>query len=165
MVGQVSYSFSKKDEIGPFRDLLNSKKEFAWSENLERAFKLAKENIVSTVSNGVKCFVPGKFTALVSDWSKTGIGHALVQKHCSCKGVVLDCCKFGWHLVAIGSRFCSGAESKYAAVEGELLSVVWALHKQRYWTLQNTKFVLFVDHKPLLGLLQKRSLMKLRTQG
>ena len=75
----------------------------------------------------VKTFVLGRPTAVVTDWSKSGVGFVLLQKSCSCKVTTPLCCVDGWNPIYIGSRFCSGAESRYSAVEGELLGLLWAL--------------------------------------
>ena len=58
----------------------------------------------------------------------------------------------------VGSSFNSPAESKYAPIEGECLGVASALHKTRYYTQGCDKLVIGTDHKPLLGLLNDRSL-------
>ena len=58
----------------------------------------------------------------------------------------------------VGSRFTSAAEQNYSAVEGELQGVVDGLHKTRYYTQGCDKLLVGVDHKPLLGLLQGKSL-------
>ena len=52
----------------------------------------------------------------------------------------------------MGSRFCSGAESRYSPIEGELLALLWSLDKTKYWTLGNQNLFMFTDHKRLLGL-------------
>ena len=51
----------------------------------------------------------------------------------------------------VGSRFTSGAESRYAPIEGEALAVVDALRKARHFTLGCTDLIVAVDHKPLLS--------------
>ena len=61
-------------------------------------------------------------------------------------------------MVLAGSRFTTGAESRYAPVEGEALAVAWALHKTRHFTLGNKKLTVAVDHKPLLKILGDREL-------
>ena len=38
-------------------------------------------------------------------------------------------------LVSVGSRFCTGAESRYAPIEGELMAIVWALNRTSHYTL------------------------------
>ncbi|GFO25984.1 enzymatic polyprotein [Plakobranchus ocellatus] len=62
------------------------------------------------------------------------------------------CCKTGWRITLVGSRFTSGAESRYAPIEGEALAVVDALDKARHFTLGCDDLIIAVDHKPLLKL-------------
>ena len=57
-----------------------------------------------------------------------------------------------------GSRFCSGAESRYAPVEGEGQAIVWALNNTRHYTLGNPKLVIATDHKPLVKVFGDRDL-------
>ena len=51
-------------------------------------------------------------------------------------------------------KFLFWAESRYSAVEGELLGLLWALEKTRFLTLGCTDLMLFNDHKPLVGLVK-----------
>ena len=98
----------------------------------------------------------GKPTAIVSDWSCNGIGYVLLQKKCKCLGMSVSCCKSGWNLLNMGSRFLTPTESRYSAIEGELLGVIWALSKTKFWTLGNLDVTIFTDHKPLLGLFRNK---------
>ena len=119
-------AFSKKEVMLPFRELLKKGNTFCWSQELQDAFEKAKEKIVDLVKEGVKSFQINRVTVVNMDWSKIGVGFALLQKHCSCNGVDLKCCREGWKLCLVGSRFCSGVESRYAPVEGEALGMAWA---------------------------------------
>ena len=56
-------------------------------------------------------------------------------------------------MVAVGSRFCTAAETRYALVEGEMLALQWALHKTSHYTLGCPGLMALTDHKPLLGLI------------
>ena len=85
LVEQVAWGFSKTRLMEPFWHLLQHKAEFAWSEEMEKAFVVAKAEIVRLVENCVRCFVPGKDLALVTDWSRTGVSYCLWQKKCSCR--------------------------------------------------------------------------------
>ena len=136
----------------PFRDLLKKGNVFCWTQDLDDAFRKAKLQIVDLMKDGVKSFETGRVTAINTDWSKTGIGFTLLQKHCDCSGVDLQCCKAGWKLFLVGSRFCTGAESRYAPIEGEALGVPWALDKARHYVMGCPALYVGVDHKPLLGL-------------
>ena len=81
----------------------------------------------------------------------------LTQKHCRCEssgsGLNTHCCKQGWKVCAVGSRFTLPAEANYAPTEGELLGVTNALEKTKYFTLGCPSLYVGTDHKPLLGLL------------
>ena len=114
--------------------------------------------IVDQIRQGVKIFDQSRPTCLATDWSKEGLGYWLVQKHCDCAGVRPFCCKFGWRVVLMGSRFTHGAESHYAPIEGEALAVVDALDKARHFTLGCSDLLVAVDHKPLLKVLGDRAL-------
>ena len=74
------------------------------------------------------------------------------------------CCNDGWKLVLAGGRFTKPAESRYSPVEGELLAVADALYKARHFVLGCDKLVVAVDHKPLLGLLNDKSLADIENQ-
>ncbi|XP_012943385.2 uncharacterized protein LOC106013107 [Aplysia californica] len=76
------------------------------------------------------------------EWSKEAIINEIHQKP--------FCCKTGWKITLVGSRLTSGAESRYAPIEGEPLAVVDALDKARHFTLGCSDLIVAVDHKPLL---------------
>ena len=158
LVEQVSFAFSKTALMEPFRRLLSKDAVYAWDQDLQQAFELAKTEIVQLVQKGVKTFQLGLPTCIVSDWSQRGIGYALWQKRCQCSKVHPSCCKSGWVLVTCDSRFCTAAETRYHPIEGELLALTWALEKTAYYTLGCPNLLDLVDHKPLLGLLTTRNL-------
>ena len=56
-----------------FRHLLSPKVKFVWTEELSLEFALYKENIVRKICEGVKMFEVSRMTALVADWSGTGL--------------------------------------------------------------------------------------------
>ena len=145
----------------PFRHLLKPDvwtSSCVWSEELVGKFNLAKEEIVKAVTEGVKHFDVTRQTCLATDWSKQGIGFFLLQKWCKCEELHPCCCTDGWKLVLAGGRFTKPTESRYSPVEGELLAVADALYKSRHFVLGCDKLVVAVDHKPLLGLLNDKSL-------
>ena len=142
----------------PFRDLLKPDQPFAWTEHLDHLFKQSKIVIIDQIRHGVEIFDQSRPTCLATDWSKEGLGYWLVQKHCDCAGVRPFCCKSGWKVVLMGSRFTHGAESHYAPIEGEALAVVDALDKARHFTLGCSDLMVAVDHKPLLKVLGDRAL-------
>ena len=75
LVEQVTFSFSKTGLMEPFRDLLQPKKVFGWTDELQGAFEAAKAEIVRLVVAGVRSFKIGEWLCLVTDWSKQGIGY------------------------------------------------------------------------------------------
>ena len=158
LVNQVAYAFSLTSVMKPFRELLKPSSEFIWTEELEEAFVKSKEVITEAVKDGVMTFEMGRTTCLATDWSKYGVGFVLLQKYCDCRDRTPICCSSGWKLVFAGSRFTSGAESRYAPVEGEALAAAFGLNKARHFTLGCLDLILAVDHKPLLCLLGDKNL-------
>ena len=110
------------------------------------------------MTEGVKHFDVTRQTYLATDWSRQGIGLFLLQKWCECDQFHPRCCVDGWKLVLAGGRFNKPAESRYSPVEGELLAVADALYKARHFVLGCDKLIIAVDRKPLLGLLNDKSL-------
>ena len=158
LVNQAAYSFSKCSVMEPFRELLKKGSQFRWSEDLEKAFKSAKATISRKIEKGVRIFEKDRKTCLATDWSKTGIGAWLLQKHCRCDSSKPFCCPTGWHVTLFCSRYLTEAESKYAAVEGESLAVAFGLEKCKHFVSGCTDLIIAVDHKPLIGLFTHRSL-------
>ena len=158
LVEQVSYAYTLRPMMQPFRELLKPRAPFYWDEELDRLFFESKEMILRAVEKGVRTFQAGRPTCLATDFSKTGIGFCLTQKHCPCDSTVPYCCIDGWQLVLAGSRFTTPAESRYAPIEGEALAIADALHKTRYFTQGCDDLVVATDHKPLVKVLSDRHL-------
>nr|KAG5706167.1 hypothetical protein BaRGS_025789 [Batillaria attramentaria] len=150
LINQVSYAFASADRMLPFREALKPGTRFEWTDRLNHLFEESKALIINEIHQGVEIFDKTKPTCLATDWSKDGIGFWLFQKHCSCPSTKPFCCKTGWRITLVGSRFTSGAESRYAPIEGEALAVVDALDKARHFTLGCSDLIVAVDHKPLL---------------
>ena len=114
LVNQVAYAFAAAEMMSPFRSFLKSKATFQWTDELEGLFQKSKEAIVQQIEHGVKIFEKSRPTCLATDWSKSGIGYWLLQKHCSCATVKPFCCPLGWKVTLVGNRFTHVAESRYA---------------------------------------------------
>ena len=99
LVNQVSFAFSMKDTMAPFRELLRPSAAFYWDERLQKLFEEAREEIVTKVEAGVKMFEMDKVTCLATDWSKEGVGFFMFQKSCDCQDIKIGCCKEGWQVV------------------------------------------------------------------
>ena len=54
--------------------------------------------------------------------------------------------------------FAHDAEVRYTPIEGEALAVAYVLQQTRYYTQRCTDLIVATDHKPLLGVLNDRSL-------
>ena len=158
LVNQGAYTFSMSTHMRPFRDLLKPDNKFSWTEDLERSFIKSKAVMMEEMEKGVRLFEPYRPTCLSTDWSNEGIGFTLKQKHCHCQEISPTCCKEGWQLCLVGSRFTTPAESRYAPIEGEALAVVYALHQTRYYVLGCPNLIVTTDHKPLINVLNERSL-------
>ena len=146
------------DKMYPFRQLLKPGTPFNWDTHINQLFEESKQVIVNEIENGVRIFDKTKPTCLATDWSKTGVGFWLLQKHCQCPKTEPFCCRYGWKVTLVGSRFTNPAESRYAPIEGEALAVVDALEKARYFVLGCDNLTIVVDHKPLLKIMSDRSL-------
>ena len=157
LLNQVAYAFSIAPHMQPFRHLLKASA-FSWSPELQSLFEESKAAVVQEIEEGVRIFDKSRSTCLATDWSKEGIGFWLFQKHCTCEKVCFLCCKTGWKVSLVGSRFTHPAESRYAPIEGEALAVVYALDKARFFVQGCPNLTIAVDHKPLLRVFGDRSL-------
>ena len=158
LINQVSYAFAAAERMQPFRDFLKPNVQFTWTDEMQSIFEEAKALIINEVKHGVEIFDKFKPTCLATDWSKDGIGFWLLQKHCHCPDDKPFCCKEGWKIVLVGSRFTSSAESRYAPIEGEALAVVDALEKAKHFVIGCPNLIVAVDHKPLLKVFGDRHL-------
>ena len=158
LVNQVSAFHATQPQLLPFRELLKKDTPFYWDQTLDRFFNETKIHIASEIEKGIMTLNLTKPTCLLTDWSKTGLGYIMLQKHCSCSDHSPTCCASGWKVCGVGSRITSPAESRYSPSEGEALAVVNALEKNKYFTLGCNNLTIGTDHKSLLGLFKDRSL-------
>ena len=158
LVNQVSHYGRTIDIMAPFKPLLSPKAPFIWTPALEAAFQASKDALIREIQEGVRIFDPQRMTCLSTDWSTTGLGYFLRQKHCQCHASAPGCCPRGWRITLAGSRFLRDAEKRYAPVEGEALAVAWALEDTRFFTLGCDKLMIATDHKPLIRILGDQEL-------
>ena len=93
LVNQVAYAFAQAKVMEPFRQLLVSKNR-TWPKedtNLREVFNKSKDVIIRQIQDGVQAFEKNRTTCLATDWSKTGIGFVLTQKHCRCTDTTPNC--------------------------------------------------------------------------
>ena len=98
-------------ELSPLHGLLSSKNEFLWHANHDIAFRRVKELLLHP--RVMVHFNPELPTRLITDASKIGIGYVLQQQH---EGQA-------WKTVQCGSKMVTDCESRYAAIELELLAI------------------------------------------
>ena len=158
LVNQVAHYAQLRNMLEPFRRFLSPKVPFEWDSELDASFTNSKEAIVDAIKEGVRIFDISRRTCLRTDWSKSGIGYFLSQKHCSCESQSFGCCSDGWKITLAGSRFLSQTESNYAPIEGEALAVAWALEQTKFFTMGCNNLLVIVDHKPLVKIFSDRRL-------
>ena len=160
LVNQVAYAFNQSKVMAPFRELLKTKNaKFYWDETLDKVFNESKAKVVELIREGVKTFEKDRVTCVSTDFSKKGLGYTLTQKHCACAPPYTTTCGDGhWHLILVGSRFTTPAESRYAPIEGEALAAVYGLNQCKYFVMGSPHLILATDHKPLTKILNDRSL-------
>ena len=158
LVHQVSHYNKLTDMMKPFKPFLSPKVKFQWNDELDGVFESSKIMIVDAIKEGVEIFDPNRLTCLRPDWSQTGIGYFLSQKHCQCKSKLPGCCEHGWRITLAGSRFLKPAETRYAPVEGEALAIAWSLEHTKFFSQGCDNLVVVTDHKPLVKLFGDRTL-------
>ena len=109
LLNHAAYSFASAPHIQPFRELLKPKTNFEWTTALDELFQSSKCAIIREIEQGVRIFEKNRPTCLATDWSKSGIGFWLTQKHCSFTLTFPFCCKSEWNVTLIGSCFTCGA--------------------------------------------------------
>ena len=110
-----------------------------WSVQSRQNF----DSIIRSLSDSPVLKLPdvtNKFV-LRTDASGTGVGAVLLQYHDNDPH----------HPVAYASRKLLDRETRYSTIENELLAVVWAIQRFKYYLLGAT-FILEVYHKPLVYL-------------
>ena len=160
VIAFISYAFAFSAAMHPFRELLEKKRKFYWDSTLDELFARTKEYVIEQVVEGVKIFEIGRVTCVATDWSKTGVGFFLLQKHCDCTEFAKAplCGPGHWQLTFAGSRFLKDPETRYSPIEGEALAVVFALEQSRMFVLGCSNLIVATDHKPLVPILNGRRL-------
>ena len=105
LINQVSYACAITDHMLPFHELLKPGTPFHWNDTLNQLFEESKAVIASEIEKGARIFNKSRPTCLAIDWSKSGIGFWLFQKHCECASKKPFCCQTGWKIALVGSQF------------------------------------------------------------
>lgn len=129
----------------PLRHLLKKTPEFEMTEEDTRNFEKVKKQLVHPKS--LAYFKPGRPTQVFTDAACTA-GFGFVVKQLQPNNV--------WKPVMYGSRALNPAEKTYAPIEAEMAALAWALNKAKIFLYGGPRFTLYTDHKPLVGLVNKK---------
>ena len=90
-------------------------------DELQRIFEDTKLKLCDLVEKGLSFYDVHKQTAVVTDWSRAGIGFVICQKHCKCPDDLTAtklCCAEGWHPIFCKSRHLEDNEKDFRPIEG-----------------------------------------------
>ena len=126
------------------RTLLKKGTAFVWTADIQIQFEKAKEILCSPMC--VKPFDPTLKTSVLTDASCLhGLGYILLQWSEDGNPRIIQC----------GSFALTPAQKNYAVIELEMLSIVRAVEKCRFYLQGADDFEIITDHKPLVGIMGK----------
>ena len=125
------------DIMEPLRRLTRKDTEWTWSEEQDKAFNEVKRLV--SQAPVLSYYQPDQPLSIQCDASQKGLGAALIQDG---------------RPVAYASRSLSDTEQRYAQIEKEMLTIVFALEKFNQYTFGRHVRV-SSDHKPLESILSK----------
>ena len=152
LVNQVAPFLAVAPLMEPFRELLRkpSGKTVYWDGTLDAIFRSTKETIGKLAAEGLRYYDTSRPTAVLTDYSRQGLGFIVMQQYCQCVSLEAPtCCTTGWKLVLCGSRHLTAAEKNYSTLEGEALAIAWCLKKARLFLLGCKNLTFITDHKAL----------------
>ena len=117
----------------PLRQLLKKDIAFYWDEQLTRSFQEIKHLLKRATAKPLGYYDRRKEVTVQADASLRGLGACLIQDG---------------RPIAFASKSLTGAESRYANIERELLAIVFACMRFNTY-LQGRRFTVQSDHKPL----------------
>ncbi|KAM9552819.1 uncharacterized protein ACWYII_034841 [Salvelinus alpinus] len=127
-------------QSAPLRCLLEQKNEWECSHEQENCFKILKKTI--TEEPVLRFYDPEKSTRISADESQFGLGAVLLQHDDT------------WQPVTYASRALTGAETRYAQIEKELLVSTYACERFHQY-VYGRDFEVGTDHKPLVSIMSK----------
>ena len=136
------------EHTAPLRAMEKKDVPFYWDENMMNIYELLKDMVVEDAT--LAYYDPTKPVTLQADYSRQGIGAALIQDG---------------RPIQYGSKSLVGAEASYAPIEGEMLAILYGAQKWHHY-LYGRKFDVESDHKPLMHIYRKNlSLAPPRIRG
>ena len=131
------------DTLEPLHNLLRKGVKWEWTEKEQASFEKAK--LILNETKFLVHYDPQKPIILACDASPYGIGAVL--SHYMPDGSEKP--------VTFASRTLSQTERNYSQIEKEALAIIYAIKKFHQY-LFGKRFILFTDHKPLLGLFSEK---------
>ena len=128
------------ERMAPLRQLTEKKTEWEWSHEHEKSWRELKTQL--TLEPVLRFYDPVKPIKISSDASQSGLGAVLLQKYDD------------WQPIAYASRSMTDAETRYAQIEKELLSITYACERF-HQVVSGQDISVETDHKPLITLFQK----------
>ena len=125
--------------LAPLHALLQKEMPWKWSKRAEQAFQETKALLCS--SSVLVHYDPSKQLVLSCDASPYGVG-AVLSHHTD----------EGDQPICFASRTLTSAEQRYSQLDKEGLAVTFGVKKFHQY-VYGRSFVIYTDHKPLLGLL------------
>ena len=144
-LGMITYlakwmpGFSEKS--APLRQLMNQKNLWEWTSSHEQSWKILKEMVTSQPV--LQYYDPNRPTKISTDASKDGLGAVLLQLYDEV-----------WKPVSYASRALLDAETRYAQIEKELLSIKYGCMRFHQF-IHGATVEAETDHKALETLFQK----------
>ncbi|KAL7882928.1 hypothetical protein SRHO_G00005860 [Serrasalmus rhombeus] len=117
------------EKIAPLRWLTEKKNEWDWNQEQEKAWQQLRR--VLTEEPVLRFYDPARPMKISSDASMTGLGAVLLQKYDK-----------DWQPVTYASRSMTGAETRYAQIEKELLSITFACERFHQFIAGQTRLMI-----------------------
>ena len=141
LVNQLSSSTNTiASLLTPLHPLLSTKNDFLWLRDYQQAFTAIESAL--TIAPVLSYFNISKPTRLCTDASRHGLGFILQQNTAGT-----------WNLIQAGSWFLTDTETRYAAIELEVLAVCWAISKCKLFLSGLQHFIVITDHNLLMPIL------------
>lgn len=141
IIGMINYlrDFIPKmaERTSPLRELLKNNVLWEWNERHRLAFQELKQIIINPPV--LAHFDDQKDIVLQCDASKDGVGCCLLQEK---------------KPIAFASRALTETEIRYAQIEKEFLSIIFACRKFNYF-IYGRPITVLTDHKPLVAIMSK----------
>lgn len=132
-----SFISNLSEKTAPLRELLKKNTIFHWTDLHSKVVDDIKVEILK--SDILVPFDPSKEIIVQCDASQNGLGCCLIQDG---------------KPISFASRSLTKYERNYAQIEKEMLSIIFACNKFKFYTYGRTIKVVN-DHKPLLGIMKK----------